>query len=421
MITSVRINNFRSFSDLRLDLGPFNVFVGPNGCGKSNFVDAFRFLKQAVSTSVSAAVSRRGGWNNVRNRKYRANRFTLELKGTGVGITLGVPPPARHSLGESTTPNHYEYAATFAHQKPSDILIIAESALVALALEDSKPQILSAVKRTSKDISVSGLVEQFVSHSRQSGLAERAADKSLLGSPFHSIAGFIIGHMIEHWHMYNLDPAEARRPSILDDSTEMSESGDNLSLILRYLGRSAPHSSERSLIADRIRTIMQALVPDFQSWEPLTLADGRATFRIKEKEFASLFGPESISDGTVRLLSLLAALLAHPTQSDPADASPGPGVLFIEEPERMLHPLVLDQLVQLMREVSSETQIVVTTHSPDFVRHCRPEEVYLMDKIQGTTRIVRASDISHIDKFLQKFSLEELWTMGYLEAGIPNA
>ncbi len=44
MITSLRLRNFKNFTDERLALGPFNVIVGANASGKSNVCDAFRFL-----------------------------------------------------------------------------------------------------------------------------------------------------------------------------------------------------------------------------------------------------------------------------------------------------------------------------------------------------------------------------------------
>ncbi|WP_409994876.1 AAA family ATPase [Chitinophaga pinensis] len=36
MLDNIRIRNFKSIDDLSIDLGRFNVFIGENGCGKSN-------------------------------------------------------------------------------------------------------------------------------------------------------------------------------------------------------------------------------------------------------------------------------------------------------------------------------------------------------------------------------------------------
>jgi len=72
-----------------------------------------------------------------------------------------------------------------------------------------------------------------------------------------------------------------------------------------------------------------------------------------------------------------------------------------------------------MREAAAQTQVIVTTHSADFLRYCRPEEVYLMDKMDGCTQIMRASNIEQISEFLKRFTLDQLWLQGYLERSIP--
>lgn len=40
MLSSLTIKNFKSIVDLTLELGRFNVFIGENGCGKTNILEA---------------------------------------------------------------------------------------------------------------------------------------------------------------------------------------------------------------------------------------------------------------------------------------------------------------------------------------------------------------------------------------------
>jgi predicted ATPase len=115
-----------------------------------------------------------------------------------------------------------------------------------------------------------------------------------------------------------------------------------------------------------------------------------------------------ISDGTIRLLSVLLALLNQPLTTD---------VICVDEPERYLHPQVFQPLTQLMRDISNEKQIIVTTHSAELVKHLLPSEVFMVDKVNNVTRIVNAKDVQMVDKFLEEFSLDELWLKGYLEGG----
>src|SRR6266567_9220232 len=67
-VSTVQITNYKSISRCRVDLGPLTFLVGPNGSGKSNFLDALRFVSDALSTSLDHALRERGGINEVRRR-----------------------------------------------------------------------------------------------------------------------------------------------------------------------------------------------------------------------------------------------------------------------------------------------------------------------------------------------------------------
>ncbi|MHC3130004.1 MAG: AAA family ATPase [Candidatus Bathyarchaeota archaeon] len=49
MLHNIRIDNFKSFKKLDVTLNQFNVLIGANASGKSNFVSIFSFLKDIVS------------------------------------------------------------------------------------------------------------------------------------------------------------------------------------------------------------------------------------------------------------------------------------------------------------------------------------------------------------------------------------
>jgi predicted ATPase len=48
MLTELRIRNFKSIRDVELTLGRINVFIGENGCGKSNLLEAVALTGAAV-------------------------------------------------------------------------------------------------------------------------------------------------------------------------------------------------------------------------------------------------------------------------------------------------------------------------------------------------------------------------------------
>ena len=67
MITAIEVSNYRSLgSDLRVELGALTALVGPNGAGKSNLADVFRFLSEALTVGLEAAIARRHGIDAIR-------------------------------------------------------------------------------------------------------------------------------------------------------------------------------------------------------------------------------------------------------------------------------------------------------------------------------------------------------------------
>jgi predicted ATPase len=87
-------------------------------------------------------------------------------------------------------------------------------------------------------------------------------------------------------------------------------------------------------------------------------------------------------------------------------------VTLLDEPEVSLHPELLSILVDVMREVSENKQIVVATHSDRLVRFLRPEEVIVMDfNDDGSVRATWADSLD-LNKWLEDYSLDEVWRIG---------
>lgn len=62
-ITRVRLRNYQSIEACDVELGPLTLLVGPNGAGKSSFLNALRFVADAVSTEILISrAAPRNGW-----------------------------------------------------------------------------------------------------------------------------------------------------------------------------------------------------------------------------------------------------------------------------------------------------------------------------------------------------------------------
>ena len=155
----------------------------------------------------------------------------------------------------------------------------------------------------------------------------------------------ILAEQINMWRFYHLDVQVARQSCIDTGQDFLQSDSHNLAIILNKMSKSNKADSQR--VYNRILSIMSILVPKFSKWKPERLVDGSVTFGIYEDGIAKPLLPAMISDGTIRLLSMLVSLLYAPDRSS---------IICIDEPERYLHPQVFGPLIEIMREVSNKTQ-----------------------------------------------------------------
>ena len=59
-IKRIKVSNFKSFKELNLELGAFNVVIGANASGKSNFVQIFKFIRDIGNLGLDNAISLQG-------------------------------------------------------------------------------------------------------------------------------------------------------------------------------------------------------------------------------------------------------------------------------------------------------------------------------------------------------------------------
>ncbi|MEV0916129.1 AAA family ATPase [Streptomyces sp. NPDC049967] len=82
------LRHYRSIAEADVDLGQLLLLAGPNGPGKSNFLDALRLLSEALQTSLDQALRSRGGVAEVRRRSTgHPTHFSIDLEFRGPGYT----------------------------------------------------------------------------------------------------------------------------------------------------------------------------------------------------------------------------------------------------------------------------------------------------------------------------------------------
>ncbi|MDO9098640.1 MAG: AAA family ATPase, partial [Candidatus Methanoperedens sp.] len=135
--------------------------------------------------------------------------------------------------------------------------------------------------------------------------------------------------------------------------------------------------------------------------------DRSLIFKLREIYSENQYLPASfLSDGTIYITALIIALYF--------DSKP---IIIIEEPERNIHPYLISRLVNMMKEVSEEKQIIVTTHNPEVIKHAGLENIYLVSRDkEGFSTISKPSEKEEVKIFLEnEMGIEELYIQNLLE------
>ena len=151
-----------------------------------------------------------------------------------------------------------------------------------------------------------------------------------------------------------------------------------------------------------IRHTVQLVAPFFDDFilEPRRLEEDTIRLQWKHQGSDGHFDAASLSDGTLRFIAL-ATLLLQPTALRPS-------VIIVDEPELGLHPAAITILASLIKQVSTETQIVAATQSPIFLDHFEPEDVIIAERVKGATQFKR-SNREGLKNWLEDYSLGQLW------------
>jgi hypothetical protein len=199
--------------------------------------------------------------------------------------------------------------------------------------------------------------------------------------------------------LYDFDPKLSKKAVPIAGKFELEEDGGNLSLVLK----SIVENSEKKR---KLSNLMKDLLPFVEDLSTDKFADKSLLFKLKEKFFPDIYFPASfISDGTVNISALLSALYFEKK-----------GVTIIEEPERNIHPHLVSRVMGMMKDASSNKQIIVTTHNPEVVKHTDLENILLVSRDkEGFSTISRPSEKKEVKIFLQnELGLDDLFVQNLL-------
>jgi len=413
-IKSIEVKNFKSFKDLRVDLGNFNVIIGANASGKSNFVNIFKFLRDIVNLGLDNAISLQGDVEYLRNINIGASENTT-IKIISDKEFEMVYRTKTGLIGIKTYETIYEFALRF-HKRGSGFRIAKDRLIQKVEFfkfEKMKNDIKEngklgdgkiIISRSNKKVKIDFIKPKKTELKKEDIYPpflweyKLSNHTLLLETPFFLMCP--LESIFSKISIYDFDPKLPKKATQITGKAELEENANNLSIILKKIIENKDNKRKFfNLVKEHLPFVEKLNVEKF--------ADKSLLFKLSESYFRNKYLPATlISDGTINITALIVALYFEEKP-----------FVIIEEPERNIHPYLISKLVEMIKDASQHKQILVTTHNPEFVKYAGLGNILLVSRDNnGFSIISRPYDKIEVKNFLKNdIGIEELYIQNLLE------
>lgn len=352
--TQINLKNWKNFGEVSAPLSGRVFVVGANAAGKSNFLDAFRFLKEVANDGLRKAVIARGGITKIRNLNARSPSY-VELSAV---------------LCENEEENEpcWEYTLQFNSTGGTQ-----EKRTVAISLEKICRDGAVILERKYDSAG-----EDY--HTRQFTLLEQPA----ANTRFRPIYEYF-----RNISYVNIIPQLIRESeSFLPSNAEEDFYGRNLLETI-----AVTNDKKRKSRLNTIGQILKMAVPQFSDLTYEPDKKGRPHLQVRYHHFrpqGAKQQEDQFSDGTLRLLGIIWAILD------------GEGLMLLEEPELYLHSEIVKQLPAFIANAQQKSkrgrQVIISSHSYDLLNSdtIAPEEIIILRQGKEDTSIEPANAVQSV-------------------------
>lgn len=368
-ITHLTIKGFRSLKNIeRLKLNAFNVLIGANGAGKSNLLEFFRMMNFAFNStegSLQLYVARKGRASSLLYYGAQVTRF----------LDASIQFDGDHQW------SRYDFSLSWG---APDELFFSSELLAFMREKDARQNELQlgSGHRESKVLDVAN--ESANQWQRTTARVFRDRLRQIRAYHFHDTS----------------DEAGMRVSQDFHREDYLMNNGGNLAAFL--YGLKERRSSHYRRILDTVQYIAP-YIADFVV-EPEALNDRFVMLRWRDRSGAVL-GPHQLSDGTLRTIALITALL-QPDETMPS-------IMLFDEPELGLHPHGIRIVAELLKAASEKRQVIVATQSPLLIRDYEPADIAVVEREEdqggrGST-VVKQFRAKELDAWLEEYDLGQLY------------
>jgi predicted ATPase len=370
MLKRFRARNFKSLRSVELDVGGLTIFVGPNMGGKSNVLEALRFLyecwfPQPGQYGPVNALARRGGINEVLWKGGNDALLSLEVE-----------------VASATPDKFFEYKIELVGGANGYVNIQSEQLFL---IQSGKRHPLITRKDEGR----------WLVNANEDTLVLIEAERSAMELAPANWDGYPLKWFAQNWRVYQLVPAVMKLANQITSGGVLEVQGQNLSAWLMWLQTRSPASFAR------IAEVTRDVFPEIQQLLTWPTQQGLVHLASQEGALLRPTPAHQMSDGELTFIAFLSLICA------PDDLS---GTLFlIEEPENHLHHRLIETLFRLLRQVRNEVQtrnvptaqIMLTTHSSYIVDQATLDEIVWVERTAGETKLSRPGDTAELRRLVE--------------------
>ena len=349
-LCNVVLESYKSIRQCDVPLQSTTFLVGRNGAGKSNFLDAIRFVHDAIDTNLQTALAAHGAAGSVRRVGSKDVAFTLTFR-------LDEHRTGSYSLRFSVPGNSFDLVMETVTTKGID------GEEVPLSFHPTEGQ------------------------SRTLSLAVAAA-----ANPAYRV----LYDFIRSMRFYDFNLTAMRAPQDPGQNEFLRADGSNLASVLRRLIEVDPYRYSR------LKEYLAGILPGLTD---VTAKDIGPNIGIQFIVHGGRFWARHMSTGTLHALATLVALFQPPDEN-----GEHPRLVALEEPERALHPAALGVMFDAILEASDDRQVLVATQSPDLL----DRKDVPADDILAVLSTKNGSQVGKIKEPARRALAEHLYTAGEL-------
>lgn len=415
MLTKLLIENWKSYDKAELNIDPLTVLIGTNAGGKSNALDALAFLhRSAGGLNLTSCLGGDGSLDPIRGGLEWAVRNQASQFKLGVVVQSDENTEFEYSLQANVVESRCEVTSEelirrkfrTSRGKPKK-----ETGQIHLFRTDSaayhdpmlKARLYNKSAGTLRQLSrTSSILSQLSTQTMRQEISEGINE---VGQSLRGI--FILDPIPSHMRYFaplsdSLDPDAGNIAGVIAALPEKRQRQIE-EVFTSYLSK-LPERDIRRVYAERVGKFQSdAMLYCEENW-------------LKDHQ-SPLVDARGMSDGTLRFLAILTALLTRPSGS----------LLVIEEVDNGLHPSRAYLLIEMLKKIGEQRRVdlVVTTHNPALLDALGPSSIPFItiahrDSTTGASKLTLLENIDNLARVLGHGPLGSLSTKGIIERALKG-